>query len=401
MTAAPGIVTSGTGPPNAVVQVQPGMQVQPVVLVDQNGQYVTTSGSAATAGYLADLTGSVNVSQAAAPATGQVLTATSGTTATWQSGSAETAGYLATQTTSVYVAGGSAPSVNMELIATSGSAATWQFGASGVLTTLGDMLFENSTPALARLAGNTSSTKMFLTQTGTGTVSANPAWGTIASADMPTATTSVQGAVIFGGTVTSLAAPAPTAVLGSSGYPADLGHVHPSSPAASQTLGSAATSIAFSNIPASYSVLRLLVIGASNAAAEATRWQVRLNGDSGSHYDVQGVFGAGNSGNSAQYSSNATQQWIGATGGNNDLPAGSATAGVAGIVEVTVPAYAATTFQKTGLWRSGYFDGATGADSGLWTQVVAWRSGSAITSVSVTAAAGSLITGTTAYLYLS
>ena len=67
MTAAPGIVTSGTGPPNAVVQVQPGMQVQPVVLVDQNGQYVTTSGSAATAGYLADLTGSVNVSQAAAP----------------------------------------------------------------------------------------------------------------------------------------------------------------------------------------------------------------------------------------------------------------------------------------------------------------------------------------------
>ena len=67
MNAASGIVTSGTGPPNAVVQVQPGMQVQPVVLVDANGQYVTTSGATATAGYLADLTGSVNVSQAAAP----------------------------------------------------------------------------------------------------------------------------------------------------------------------------------------------------------------------------------------------------------------------------------------------------------------------------------------------
>ena len=126
MNAASGIVTSGTGPPNAVVQVQPGMQVQPVVLVDANGQYVTTSGSTATAGYLADLTGSVNVSQAAAPVTGQVLTATSGTTATWQSGSTETAGYLATQTTSVYVAGGSAPTAGQGLIATGGTAATWQ-----------------------------------------------------------------------------------------------------------------------------------------------------------------------------------------------------------------------------------------------------------------------------------
>ena len=185
MNAAPGIVTSGTGPPNATVVVQPGMNVQPVVLVDQNGQYVTTSGSTATAGYLADLTGSVNVSQAAAPMTGQVLTATSGTTATWQSGSTETAGYLATQGTSVYVAGGSAPTAGMELVATSGSAATWQSGASGILTTGGDMLFESGVPALARLAGNTTSTKNFLTSTGAGGTANAPAWGTIATADLP------------------------------------------------------------------------------------------------------------------------------------------------------------------------------------------------------------------------
>ena len=84
MTAAPGIVTSGTGPPNATVVVQPGMNVQPVVLVDANGNYVTTSGSTATAGYLADLTGSVNVSAAAAPVVNQSLIATSGSAATWQ-----------------------------------------------------------------------------------------------------------------------------------------------------------------------------------------------------------------------------------------------------------------------------------------------------------------------------
>jgi hypothetical protein len=204
MPPAPGIVTSGTGPPNAVVEIQPGMNVQPVVLVDQNGQYVTTSGSTATAGYLADLTGSVAVFAAPAPTAGQVLTATSGSTATWQSGSTETAGYLATTGASVYVAGGSAPSTGQELIATSGTTATWQFGASGVLTTLGDMLFENSTPALARLAGNTSATKMFLTQTGNGTVSAAPAWGTVTSSDLPTAGTAAQGAVLLPIAATSL-----------------------------------------------------------------------------------------------------------------------------------------------------------------------------------------------------
>ena len=53
------------------------------------------------------------------------------------------------------------------------------------LTTLGDLLYTNATPALARLAGNTTATKNFLTQTGTGTGSAAPAWGAIAAGDIP------------------------------------------------------------------------------------------------------------------------------------------------------------------------------------------------------------------------
>lgn len=59
------------------------------------------------------------------------------------------------------------------------------FDALSPLTTLGDMLYENSTPAGARLAGNTTTTKKFLTQTGTGSASAAPAWGTIAIGDVP------------------------------------------------------------------------------------------------------------------------------------------------------------------------------------------------------------------------
>lgn len=44
------------------------------------------------------------------------------------------------------------------------------------MTTLGDTIFENATPAAARLAGNTTATINFLGQTGTGSVSAAPAW---------------------------------------------------------------------------------------------------------------------------------------------------------------------------------------------------------------------------------
>ncbi len=50
---------------------------------------------------------------------------------------------------------------------------------------LGDVLYGNSTPAWQRLAGNTTGTRNFLTQTGTGVVSAAPIWGTIADGDLP------------------------------------------------------------------------------------------------------------------------------------------------------------------------------------------------------------------------
>jgi hypothetical protein len=58
-------------------------------------------------------------------------------------------------------------------------------GGSLPLTTFGDLLYENSFPAPGRIAGNTSTTRNFLTQTGTGSESAAPAWGTIATGDVP------------------------------------------------------------------------------------------------------------------------------------------------------------------------------------------------------------------------
>lgn len=56
------------------------------------------------------------------------------------------------------------------------SAMTWSTILSNPMTTLGDIIYENATPAPARLAGNTTATKQFLSQTGTGSVSAAPVW---------------------------------------------------------------------------------------------------------------------------------------------------------------------------------------------------------------------------------
>lgn len=50
---------------------------------------------------------------------------------------------------------------------------------------LGDILFSDATNSLGKLAGNTTTTKRFLSQTGTGSVSAAPSWATIVAADLP------------------------------------------------------------------------------------------------------------------------------------------------------------------------------------------------------------------------
>jgi hypothetical protein len=63
---------------------------------------------------------------------------------------------------------------------------SWATVMSNPMTTLGDMIYEDATPTAVRLAGNTTAVKTFLVQTGTGTVSAAPAWGTIVIGDLPT-----------------------------------------------------------------------------------------------------------------------------------------------------------------------------------------------------------------------
>jgi hypothetical protein len=61
--------------------------------------------------------------------------------------------------------------------------------------TLGDTLYSSAANTLAKLAGNTTTTKKYLVQTGTGAVSAAPSWGTVDGADVTGNITGSAGSV--------------------------------------------------------------------------------------------------------------------------------------------------------------------------------------------------------------
>lgn len=94
------------------------------------------------------------------------------------------------------------------LAATTTGAPTWGTpsgsGMTNPMTTLGDIIYENATPAAARLAGNISTTLAVLTQTGNGTISAAPAWttttgtGSIVLSASPTLTGTLTVAALSG-----------------------------------------------------------------------------------------------------------------------------------------------------------------------------------------------------------
>jgi hypothetical protein len=68
--------------------------------------------------------------------------------------------------------------------AVSGSLPATNGGTGQSAYAVGDILYSGTTNTLSKLSGNTTTTKKYLIQTGTGSASAAPAWGTIAGADV-------------------------------------------------------------------------------------------------------------------------------------------------------------------------------------------------------------------------
>jgi hypothetical protein len=89
--------------------------------------------------------------------------------------------------------------------AVSGSLGAINGGTGQNAYTVGDILYSGVTDTLAKLAGNTTTTKKVLTQTGTGSASAAPAWDTLSSGDITglgtMATQNANSVAISGGNI--------------------------------------------------------------------------------------------------------------------------------------------------------------------------------------------------------
>lgn len=178
-------VTGGTNAALAAVSIS-----QQPAAGSQNGYLTsidwTTFNNKQTAGnYITALTGDITASGPGSAAA--TLAATTNSTLTTLSG-LTTAASLATVGT-ITSGTWSGTTIALNKGGTGQTTKAAAFDALSPMTTLGDVTYGGASGTGTRLAGNTTSTKNFLTQTGTGSVSAAPAWGTIVSADISTAMT--------------------------------------------------------------------------------------------------------------------------------------------------------------------------------------------------------------------
>ena len=81
---------------------------------------------------------------------------------------------------------------------TGATTASDAFDALSPITALGDLIYGSGTNTAANLAGNTTTTKKFLVQTGTGSASAVPTWATISPSDLPTSSSLTIGTGLTG-----------------------------------------------------------------------------------------------------------------------------------------------------------------------------------------------------------
>ncbi len=159
------------------------------------------------------------------------------------------------------------------------------------------------------------------------------------------------------------------------------------------TLGSDnATLATFSSIPDSYNDLVLMLTARLDGTTARNIW-IRFNGDSGSNYTYQ-----------YDSSTNATLSGGGAVTQSKGLIGyvGSTTQNAAAFtsVEVRIPAYRGTTFQKAWLATAyqltsadGVSEAVQGKDSGRW------KNTAAITQIDIVADSGSFKTGSYCSLY--
>lgn len=158
-----------------------------------------------------------------------------------------------------------------------------------------------------------------------------------------------------------------------------------------QTLGSAASSITFSSIPATSNNLMLTIMGRGDTAATSVNVIMQANGDTGTNYNSQFILGTGSVGPSTGFSNATASAPIG------QIAAANAPANVPGVITAFVYNYANTTFFKQANNLNGTRTASNTNDMiPTWWE---WASTAAINQLVVSTTAGNFSTGTTAILY--
>jgi hypothetical protein len=146
---------------------------------------------------------------------------------------------------------------------------------------------------------------------------------------------------------------------------------------ASNTVGTATSTVTFSSIPGTYTDLILIYSGAGSGSADL---YMQFNGDTGNNYSRTYVFGDGSSAASSRQTSTYGIFW------------GYQTTGIQN-ASVNIMDYSNSTTNKTTVGVEAIPSVAIAAITGLW------RNTAAITSVLVGAAGATFSTGTTLKLY--
>jgi hypothetical protein len=155
-------------------------------------------------------------------------------------------------------------------------------------------------------------------------------------------------------------------------------------PIATTTLGSAAASITFSSIPATYTDLRVVIVGNTSNSTQAQSW-LRFNSDSTNLYSSTWIYGDGSTAGSIRVSSQTQMR--------GQILNGGSTAMGLGIYDIF--SYAGSTNKTVLTDVSADANGSGRVDR----MVGLWRSTSAINAIEFSIFAGNWITGTTATLY--
>lgn len=153
-------------------------------------------------------------------------------------------------------------------------------------------------------------------------------------------------------------------------------------PIATTTLGGAAASITFSSIAATYTDLRIVLVGTITSIVDCI---MQYNSDTATNYSY------------ARLSSNGTATSTDTinNNGNIRISFGNPSTSIPFMITNDIFSYAGSTY-KTALTT---WSGDTNGSGNVGRIVSTWRSSAAITSVVMTASGSTWTTGTTATLY--